>query len=90
LGLLDDYPTRSGYLITPVVLWSQKHAVITLSPDEVASVHRIALEDIERSEAFDLTARDPVSLRWATDPCAHRSIDLPVPRSAGRPRHPRR
>ena len=55
LGLLDDYPTRSGYLITPVVLWSQKDAVITPSPDEVASVHRIALQDIERSEAFDFT-----------------------------------
>jgi 8-oxo-dGTP pyrophosphatase MutT (NUDIX family) len=53
LGLLDDYPTRSGYLITPVVVWSQKDAVITPSPDEVASVHRIALQDIERSEAFD-------------------------------------
>ena len=55
LGLLDDYPTRSGYLITPVVLWSEKDAVITPSPDEVASVHRIALEDIERTEAFDFT-----------------------------------
>jgi 8-oxo-dGTP pyrophosphatase MutT (NUDIX family) len=55
LGLLDDYPTRSGYLITPVVLWSQKDAVITPSPDEVASVHRIALADIERTEAFDFT-----------------------------------
>jgi 8-oxo-dGTP pyrophosphatase MutT (NUDIX family) len=55
LGLLDDYPTRSGYLITPVVLWSQKDAVITPSPDEVASVHRIALKDIERTEAFDFT-----------------------------------
>lgn len=21
LGLLDDYPTRSGYVITPVVVW---------------------------------------------------------------------
>ena len=55
LGLLDDYPTRSGYLITPVVLWSEKDAVITPSPDEVASVHRIALADIERTEAFDFT-----------------------------------
>jgi 8-oxo-dGTP pyrophosphatase MutT (NUDIX family) len=55
LGLLDDYPTRSGYLITPVVVWSEKAAVITPSPDEVASVHRIALEDIERTEAFDFT-----------------------------------
>ena len=55
LGLLDDYPTRSGYLITPVVVWSAKDAVITPSPDEVASVHRIALEDIERADAFDFT-----------------------------------
>ena len=55
LGLLDDYPTRSGYLITPVVLWSQKDAVITPSPDEVASVHRIALQAIEPTEAFDFT-----------------------------------
>ena len=56
LGLLDDYPTRSGYLVTPVVLWSAKGAVLTPNPDEVASVHRIALEDIERADAFDFTA----------------------------------
>jgi 8-oxo-dGTP pyrophosphatase MutT (NUDIX family) len=56
LGLLDDYPTRSGYLITPVVLWSGSRAVITPSPDEVASVHRIALSHIERTDAFDFTA----------------------------------
>ena len=55
LGLLDDYPTRSGYLITPVVLWSDSDAVITPSPDEVASVHRIALSHIERADAFDFT-----------------------------------
>jgi 8-oxo-dGTP pyrophosphatase MutT (NUDIX family) len=55
LGLLDEYPTRSGYLITPVVVWSAKDAVITANPDEVASVHRIALSDIERADAFDFT-----------------------------------
>ena len=55
LGLLDDYPTRSGYLITPVVVWSAKDAVITANPGEVASVHRIALADIERADAFDFT-----------------------------------
>ena len=26
LGVLDDYPTRSGYLITPVVLWAARGA----------------------------------------------------------------
>ena len=56
LGLLDDYPTRSGYLITPVVVWAAASAAISPNPQEVASVHRIALENIEHSEAFDFTA----------------------------------
>ncbi len=53
LGLLDDYPTRSGYLITPVVVWAATGAVISPNPTEVASVHRIPLDDVERPEAFD-------------------------------------
>jgi len=56
LGLLDDYPTRSGYLITPVVVWAANSAAIKPNPDEVASVHRIALDTIERDDAFDFTA----------------------------------
>ena len=56
LGLLDDYPTRSGYLITPVVVWAADSAVISPNPEEVASVHRIALDDIERADAFDFIA----------------------------------
>ena len=56
LGLLDDYPTRSGYLITPVVVWAAESAAIRPNPDEVASVHRIALATIERDDAFDFTA----------------------------------
>ena len=55
LGLLDDYPTRSGYLITPVVVWAAPSAAISPNPDEVASVHRITLGDIERADAFDFT-----------------------------------
>jgi 8-oxo-dGTP pyrophosphatase MutT (NUDIX family) len=56
LGLLDDYPTRSGYLITPVVVWAAAGAALSPNPAEVASVHRIALEEIERPEAFDFVA----------------------------------
>ena len=55
LGLLDDYPTRSGYLITPVVVWAARSAVISPNPEEVASVHRIALDDIKREDAFSFT-----------------------------------
>ena len=53
LGLLDDYPTRSGYLITPVVVWAEAAQAIVPNPDEVASVHQIALGSIERETAFD-------------------------------------
>jgi 8-oxo-dGTP pyrophosphatase MutT (NUDIX family) len=56
LGTLDDYPTRSGYLITPVVVWAADAAAIRPNPDEVASVHRIALTTIEREDAFDFIA----------------------------------
>src|SRR4051794_330460 len=46
LGLLDDYPTRSGYVITPVVVWAAPGARVEANPGEVASVHRIPLADI--------------------------------------------
>jgi 8-oxo-dGTP pyrophosphatase MutT (NUDIX family) len=56
LGLLDDYPTRSGYLITPVVVWAAESAAMSPNAAEVASVHRIALTQIEAPDAFDFVA----------------------------------
>jgi 8-oxo-dGTP pyrophosphatase MutT (NUDIX family) len=56
LGLLDDYPTRSGYLITPVVVWAAESAAISPNLSEVASVHCIGLDTIEREDAFDFIA----------------------------------
>jgi len=53
LGQLDDYPTRSGYLITPVVAWVDSNAALVPNPDEVASVHRIDLAAIVANDAFD-------------------------------------
>ena len=53
LGMLDDYPTRSGYLITPVVLWAGVDARIHVNQEEVASVHRIALAEVMRPDAVD-------------------------------------
>jgi 8-oxo-dGTP pyrophosphatase MutT (NUDIX family) len=55
LGLLDDYPTRSGYLITPVVVWVRTDSPILPNPAEVASAHRIPLADIEHDDAFSFT-----------------------------------
>src|SRR5262245_14721319 len=53
LGLLDDYPTRSGYLITPVVLWAGAVENLTPDPSEVASVYRIALSEVTHEHAAD-------------------------------------
>jgi 8-oxo-dGTP pyrophosphatase MutT (NUDIX family) len=52
LGLLDDYPTRSGYVITPVVLWAGEVGELTPNPAEVAHVYRIPLADIDREPRF--------------------------------------
>jgi 8-oxo-dGTP pyrophosphatase MutT (NUDIX family) len=53
LGMLDDYPSRSGYLITPVVVWAGPSPQIRANPDEVASVHHIALTEITRAGVVD-------------------------------------
>jgi 8-oxo-dGTP pyrophosphatase MutT (NUDIX family) len=55
LGALDDYPTRSGYLVTPVVVWVGVAPKLVIDRREVASVHRIALADIVREDAVDFT-----------------------------------
>jgi 8-oxo-dGTP pyrophosphatase MutT (NUDIX family) len=53
LGMLDDYPTRSGYLITPVVMWAEQTRSLLPNPNEVAAVHRIPLAEIARADAID-------------------------------------
>jgi 8-oxo-dGTP pyrophosphatase MutT (NUDIX family) len=46
LGVLDDLPTRSGYLVTPFVVWLGERAEPRPSPDEIAEVHRVPLGDL--------------------------------------------
>ncbi|PVZ10968.1 NUDIX hydrolase [Actinomycetospora cinnamomea] len=48
LGLLDDYPTRSGFVITPVVM-AASGAVADLrpSPDEVSELFHITLGELD-------------------------------------------
>lgn len=50
VGWLDDYPTRSGYLITPVVLWGGEDPHLNPAPDEVLAVYRIGLHALRDSE----------------------------------------
>lgn len=54
LGELDDYPTRSGYLITPVVFWRPDGAAEPVAnPDEVETIYRIPISDIARDDAVE-------------------------------------
>jgi 8-oxo-dGTP pyrophosphatase MutT (NUDIX family) len=50
VGWLDDYPTRSGYVITPVVLWSEGNAGLRPAPDEVLAVYRVGLQTLLDAE----------------------------------------
>ncbi len=52
LGFLDDYVTRSGYLMTPVVVWNdtpwdQLHP----NPDEVATISPFGFSELARTDS---------------------------------------
>ena len=46
LGVLDDLPTRSGYLVTPFVIWLDPGTPITPDPREIAALYRLPLADL--------------------------------------------
>ncbi len=77
LGRLDDFSTRSGFVMTPVVVWAGPARSIAANPDEVASIHRIPLSEFMRSDAPLLETvpdspqpvlRMPVGDRWIAAP----------------------
>jgi len=51
LGRLDDYGTRSGYVITPVVVWGGGELVMQPNPDEVAYAYRIGVHHLLRDDS---------------------------------------
>lgn len=51
LGRLDDFSTRSGFTISPVVVWAGEDPGLTPNPAEVASIHRIPLVELMRDDA---------------------------------------
>jgi 8-oxo-dGTP pyrophosphatase MutT (NUDIX family) len=56
LGVLDDYETRSGYAITPVVLYADREHVIVPNPEEVAKVHHIGLHLLTDENAVEFAS----------------------------------
>lgn len=53
LGRLDDFPTRSGFRITPFVFWAGAGAMLTPAPGEVAAIYLIPFEELD-SDAIPL------------------------------------
>jgi len=79
LGRLDDFTTRSGFVITPVVVWAGAGAALVPNAAEVASVHRIPVDELLRADAPMLeklpehdhpVLRMPVGTSWIAAPTA--------------------
>lgn len=79
LGRLDDYATRSGYVITPVVVWAGAARELTPNAAEVAAIHRIPTRELLRPDAPLLNQvrgaahpvlRMPIGNAWIAAPTA--------------------
>jgi mutator protein MutT len=79
VGRLDDYATRSGYVITPVVVWAGAAREALPQESEVASIHRIPMTEFLRADAPLLNQvrgaehpvlRMPLGERWIAAPTA--------------------
>ena len=66
LGRLDDFDTRSGFTITPVVVWSgAAPTILRPSKEEVARLFLIPAPELQQAvAAADLTEPDRFSLKF--------------------------
>ena len=51
IGRLDDFSTRSGFTIKPIVVWGGEGRQLTPNPAEVESIHRIPVAEFLREDA---------------------------------------
>ena len=79
LGRLDDFVTRSGFVMSPVVVWAGPQTSFAHDPAEVESVHRIPAREFLREDAPLLepgedparpVLRMPVGDSWIAAPTA--------------------
>ena len=50
VGTLDDYPTRSGYRITPFVFWAGEEIKPEANPGEVAIIYKVPFRELAHPE----------------------------------------
>ncbi len=79
LGRLDDFTTRSGFTMTPIVIWGGPEVKLKPNPAEVHSIHRIAIQEFLRPDApiLEQTPHNehpilymPVGPSWIASPTA--------------------
>jgi 8-oxo-dGTP pyrophosphatase MutT (NUDIX family) len=79
LGRLDDFVTRSGFVITPVVIWAGPAVAVTPNLQEVASIHRIPVSELMRPDSplldstehsNQIVLRVPIGESWIAAPTA--------------------
>jgi len=79
LGRLDDYATRSGYVITPFVVWAGTNVSMIANPDEVETIHRVPVRELLRDDAPILelipesqhpVLKMPIGNEWFASPTA--------------------
>jgi 8-oxo-dGTP pyrophosphatase MutT (NUDIX family) len=58
LGRLDDFQTRSGFIMRPFVFWAADLSTLAPNPDEVASIHYWPLGLFDEENAIQLIDQD--------------------------------
>lgn len=76
MGTLDDFVSRSGYLITPIVVWAPRSETLTLNPEEVAYAHRIPFDGFVTEESVSFisikeSSRPVIRIRLMGDDHLH-------------------
>ncbi|MFT4562243.1 MAG: 8-oxo-dGTP pyrophosphatase MutT (NUDIX family) [Gammaproteobacteria bacterium] len=79
IGRLDDFITRSGFIMSPVVVWVGAHRDFVANEAEVDSIHRIPISEFMREDAPMLNEEEgngtpvlrmPVGSNWIAAPTA--------------------
>lgn len=78
LGCLDDFITRSGFHITPVVIWGGTVQRLNKNEQEVASIHRIPCNEFFRQDAPVLQGGEESGRPVLFMPVGHTCIASPT------------
>ncbi|HEY0826035.1 MAG TPA: CoA pyrophosphatase [Ramlibacter sp.] len=78
LGTLDDYVSRSGFVITPVVVWAGEARALVPNAGEVASIHRIPVAEFMRADSPRLEPSEDPGREILRMPIGHSWISAPT------------